>query len=160
MQSQEQQLNLSKLPYARDAAYNHKLWDYEDQCLPDTRVELRDIIRNWWDHEDPSSECIFWLNGMAGTGKSTISRTVASELAGKKRLAASFFFSRGQADISHAGLLSQPNLQTIYRSSGNLSQKPSRRILTSLNKGYVHSGSISFLIRLRMHQLNRYNWLL
>ena len=96
-------MNLSKLPYAADAAYNHKLWDHEDQCLPDTRVELRDIIRKWWDHEDPRSECIFWLNGMAGTGKSTISRTVARELAEEKRLAASFFFSRGRADISHAG---------------------------------------------------------
>src|SRR5258705_13999483 len=103
MQSQEQRLNLSKLPYAGDAAYNHKLWDHEDQCLPDTRVELRDIIRKWWDDEDPHSECIFWLNGMAGTGKSTISRTVARELAEEKRLAASFFFSRGRADISHAG---------------------------------------------------------
>jgi len=40
---------------------------------------------------------------MAGTGKSTISRTVAWDLAEKKRLAASFFFSRGRRDISHAG---------------------------------------------------------
>ena len=104
MQSQEQWINLYKLPYAEGAAYNSRLWEHEDQCLPDTRVELHDIIRKWWDHEDPSSECIFWLNGMAGTGKSTISRTVARELAEEKRLAASFFFSRGQADISHAGM--------------------------------------------------------
>ena len=40
---------------------------------------------------------------MAGTGKSTLSRTIALELAEKKRLAASFFFSRGRGDISHAG---------------------------------------------------------
>jgi len=53
--------------------------------------------------EDPDGECIFWLNGMAGTGKSTISRTVAWDFAEKKRLAASFFFSRGRGDISHAG---------------------------------------------------------
>jgi len=52
--------------------------------------------------EDPNSKCIFWLNGMAGTGKSTISRTIALELAEKKRLAASFFFTRGKKDISHA----------------------------------------------------------
>jgi len=53
--------------------------------------------------EDPDGEYIFWLNGMAGTGKSTISRTVAWDLAEKKRLAASFFFSRDHGDISHAG---------------------------------------------------------
>jgi len=52
--------------------------------------------------EDPDSKCIFWLNGMAGTGKSTIARTVAQELAEKKRLAASFFFTRGKKDISHS----------------------------------------------------------
>jgi len=55
---------------------------------------------DWCD--DPNSKCIFWLNGMAGTGKSTISRTIAQELAEKKRLAASFFFTRGKKDISHS----------------------------------------------------------
>jgi len=64
-------------------------------------VELRQKIMDWF--EDPNGEYIFWLNGMAGTGKSTISRTVAWELAEKKRLAASFFFSRDHGDISHAG---------------------------------------------------------
>ncbi|RPB29053.1 WD40 repeat-like protein, partial [Terfezia boudieri ATCC MYA-4762] len=93
--------NPLKLPYAEGAAYNHRLWEHEDRCLPDTRVQLRQQIVEWY--EDPSSPCIFWLNGMAGTGKSTISRTVARELADKGRLAASFFFSRGRGDISHAG---------------------------------------------------------
>jgi len=55
---------------------------------------------DWCD--DPNSKYIFWLDGMAGTGKSTISRTIARELAGKKKLAASFFFARGKKDISHA----------------------------------------------------------
>jgi len=92
---------LSKLPDAEGAAYNDRLWEHEDHCLPDTRVELRQKIMDWF--EDPNGECIFWLNGMAGTGKSTISRTVAWELAEKKRLAASFFFSRDHGNISHAG---------------------------------------------------------
>jgi len=101
VQTQEQQQCLSKLSDAEGAAYNDRLWEHEDHCLPDTRVELRKKIMDWF--EDPNGECIFWLNGMAGTGKSTISRTVAWELAEKKRLAASFFFSRGRGDISHAG---------------------------------------------------------
>jgi len=70
--------------------------------LQDTRVELRKQIMDWCD--DPDSKCFFWLNGMAGTGKSTISRTIARELAEKKRLAASFFFTRGRKDVSHAGM--------------------------------------------------------
>ena len=40
---------------------------------------------------------------MAGTGKSTIARTVARKYFEKKRLGASFFFSRGGGDVSHAG---------------------------------------------------------
>jgi len=39
---------------------------------------------------------------MAGTGKSTIARTVARTCANQKRLGASFFFSRGQEDLSRA----------------------------------------------------------
>jgi hypothetical protein len=45
---------------------------------------------------------IFWLNGMAGTGKSTIARTIAHYYSEQKRLGASFFFSRGGGDVSHA----------------------------------------------------------
>jgi hypothetical protein len=40
---------------------------------------------------------------MAGTGKSTIARTIAHEYYDKERLGASFFFSRGTEDRSHAG---------------------------------------------------------
>jgi hypothetical protein len=41
---------------------------------------------------------------MAGTGKSTIARTVARKLNEKECLGASFFFSRGRGDRGHAGM--------------------------------------------------------
>jgi hypothetical protein len=47
--------------------------------------------------------CIFWLSGLAGTGKSTIARTVARKYFEKKRLGASFFFQRNGGDVGHAG---------------------------------------------------------
>ena len=50
-----------------------------------------------------NERCIFWLSGMAGTGKSTIARTVARKYEDRNRLGASFFFSRGGGDVSHAG---------------------------------------------------------
>jgi hypothetical protein len=40
---------------------------------------------------------------MAGTGKSTIARTVARKYNDRNRLGASFFFSRGGGEVSHAG---------------------------------------------------------
>jgi len=74
--------------------------DHEPTCLKETRVDLLKDIMHWSD--TPNDACIFWLNGMAGTGKSTIARTVAREWAKKERLGASFFFSRGQGDRAHA----------------------------------------------------------
>ncbi|KAF2008755.1 hypothetical protein BU24DRAFT_359758, partial [Aaosphaeria arxii CBS 175.79] len=55
----------------------------------------------WADGQDDRH--IFWLSGLAGTGKSTISRTVAREYHQQQRLGASFFFSRGGGDVGHAG---------------------------------------------------------
>ena len=54
---------------------------------------------------DPGHKSIFWLNGMAGTGKSTIARTITRTLTEQKRFVANFFFSRGGGDLSHTGKL-------------------------------------------------------
>jgi hypothetical protein len=45
------------------------------------------------------------ITTLAGTGKSTIARTVARRYYDEQRLAASFFFSCGGGDIGHAGKL-------------------------------------------------------
>ena len=88
---------LKILPYAAQAAFNSRDKQHNPLCLPDTRVGILTQIREWADsnHE----KCIFWLNGMAGTGKSTIALTVAREYDQKGRLGASFFFSRGGGDL-------------------------------------------------------------
>jgi hypothetical protein len=65
------------------------------------RVEILRQIDTW--ASNLGSECIFWLNVMAGTGKSTISRTAAQKLTDKGDLGASFFFKRGEGDRGHAG---------------------------------------------------------
>ena len=62
-----QTLDLRKLKVAKGAAFD----SYHDECLPGTRTELLCEIKEW--AESPHRKCIFWLNGMAGTGKSAIS---------------------------------------------------------------------------------------
>ena len=56
--------------------------------------------------EDLEKPPIFWLNGLAGTGKSTIAQTFAERTFANGRLGASFFCSRGFEDRS--------NLQFIF----------------------------------------------
>ncbi|KAF2401054.1 hypothetical protein EJ06DRAFT_457607, partial [Trichodelitschia bisporula] len=70
-------------------------------CLIGTRVELLEEIYAWAYGEN--SPNIFWLSGLAGTGKSTVAQTVAAECFQRGRLGASFFFSRSGADVRHAG---------------------------------------------------------
>ena len=91
---------VSYLPYAAEAAFNSYAKQHEPTCLPDTRVGLLQTVYNWADGQD--ERCIFWLNGLAGTGKSTIARTVARRFFHEHRLGASFFFSRGGGDVGHA----------------------------------------------------------
>ncbi|KAF8533478.1 hypothetical protein BDD12DRAFT_946368 [Trichophaea hybrida] len=86
---------LSWLPYANGAAFNSRLWEHESLCLRDTRVDLVEQIKTW--SKDSHGPYIFWLNGIAGTGKSTIARTVANAWHKENRLGASFFFSKGRA---------------------------------------------------------------
>ena len=55
-----------------------------------------------WADDQCDESCIFWLNGMAGTGKSTIARTIAKKYYEVGRLGASFFFTRGGLASSRA----------------------------------------------------------
>jgi hypothetical protein len=90
-----QKIDLSKLKIAQRAAFDSYGMEH-DECLPGTRVELLRKIEEWT--ISPHGKCIFWLKGKAGTGKSTISRTVARSLKAKNSLGASFFFKRGEED--------------------------------------------------------------
>ena len=61
----------------------------------------RDSSSCWASHGQ-DERCIFWLNGRAGTGKSTIARTIAHKYYNKGRLGASFFFESGGGDVIYA----------------------------------------------------------
>ncbi|KAE8387416.1 hypothetical protein BDV23DRAFT_161168 [Aspergillus alliaceus] len=103
MQLLTEQFNLANLCVAKGALYNSYDNQHDDFCLPDTRTELRSQITEW--AESSESKIIFWLNGMAGTGKSTIARTVARAFEEKQQLGATFFFKKGEADRGDAKYL-------------------------------------------------------
>ncbi|TDZ38453.1 Vegetative incompatibility protein HET-E-1 [Colletotrichum spinosum] len=85
-------LDMRNLPEAEGAHFDAYDQEKEPFCHEETRKDLLRQINDWVD--DPNGKCLFWLRGLAGTGKSTISRTVARNFAERNQLAASFFFNR------------------------------------------------------------------
>ncbi|KAF9784394.1 hypothetical protein BJ322DRAFT_1211430 [Thelephora terrestris] len=75
-----------------------------DGCLTGTRVAVLDGIELWT--RDFTEPTVYWLNGLAGTGKTTITQTVAERTFADGQLGASFFCSRDFVDRS--------NLRSIF----------------------------------------------
>ena len=73
-------------------------------CLRGTRKDVLWQIESWL--ADDRDQRVFWLNGLAGTGKSTIAQTFAQTSFSDGKLGASFFCSRDFEDRS--------NIQNIF----------------------------------------------
>ena len=73
-------------------------------CLRGTRKDVLEEIESWLAVE--REQQVFWLNGLARTGKSTIAQTFAEKAFADEKLGASFFCSRDFEDRS--------NLQAIF----------------------------------------------
>ncbi|KAF3115249.1 hypothetical protein TWF103_011509 [Orbilia oligospora] len=90
-----------QIPSAQNAAFDSYKDDGLDvKCHSGTRTELLCEIKEW--AKDPDGPYIYWLNGMAGTGKSTIARTLAQSFEEDGLLGANFFFKRGESDRDNA----------------------------------------------------------
>jgi len=73
-------------------------------CMSGTRTDVLLWIENWLTAKQ--SKQVLWLNGLAGTGKSTIAQTFTETSFLDGKLGASFFCSRGSEDRS--------SLKTIF----------------------------------------------
>jgi len=87
--------------HTADAGYN---CGNRQGCLRGTRKSVLWEIEQW--STSQHDQHVFWLNGLAGTGKSTIAQTFAERMFADGRLGASFFCSRDFEDRS--------NLQVIF----------------------------------------------
>ena len=92
---------LNNFRCARGAGYRH---GGRKGCLKGTRGAVLDEIGLWT--RDFNKLPVYWLNGLAGTGKSTIAQTISERTFADGRLGASFFCSRDFEDRS--------NLQFIF----------------------------------------------
>ena len=73
-------------------------------CLRGTRKDVLKDIEHWF--MSGQDQRVFWLNGLAGTGKTTIAQTFAEMMFAGGKLGASFFCSRDFED--------RRNLQKIF----------------------------------------------
>ena len=66
-------------------------------CMPGTREHILDTLDAW--AVDDEAPRVYWLNGMAGTGKSTIAHSLCELLDKKGKLGSSFFCSRSDTAL-------------------------------------------------------------
>ena len=71
------------------------------QCLPGTQIEILDTIITWLLTPAAGPENILWLHGLAGSGKSTISTTIAERCFALRRRGAFLHFDRNDKINSH-----------------------------------------------------------
>ena len=81
---------LQVLAVADDATFDSS--DTREPCIPGTRSIVLDMLYEW--ATNPTAKQVFWLNGHAGSGKSTIAQSFAELLRIEGLLGASFFCSR------------------------------------------------------------------
>jgi len=103
---------------ARTARFDLAVQKVRVTCAENTRVEILETIHAWFKGEALATDAtlptagnsqglVFWLDGVAGTGRSTIAQTVAHHYHRTSQLGASFFCSRDDADCSNVGLVFQ-----------------------------------------------------
>jgi GTPase SAR1 family protein len=91
---------LEKITHISSARYDSdELQDQVMTCLEGTRMTLLADLDAWATSSDGAP--FFWLNGLAGTGKSTVARTFCERISKRKdtpMVLASFFVSRHSTD--------------------------------------------------------------
>ena len=84
------------MPHTDEAGYRS---GNRQGCLRGTRGDILLQLERWL--KDEQDHHVFWLNGLAGTGKSTITQTFAEISFAGGKLGASFFCSRDFEDRSN-----------------------------------------------------------
>ena len=132
--AKELDLQLAKLRLAEGASFDSARSQHEPQCMADTRVELLQQLHEWASNPEFP---ILWLSGMAGTGRSTIARTMAHNLYTDNKLAASFFFCRGAGDLGNATRF----VSTLAHQLSSISPLGTSPFLKELVCDAIHSNS-------------------
>jgi hypothetical protein len=99
------------------------------ECLPGTRVAIIQLIMDWA-LDLTSTQNIFWVHGLAGIGKSTLSTTIANRCRDQGRLGAFVFFSRDVAERSNPATV----IRTLAYQIGLFNTRAGEVIATAIEK--------------------------
>ena len=86
------------MPRAEFAEYDAASPAPRNGCTEDTRKAILDTLRMW--ASDNTATKVYWLNGMAGTGKTTIAYSFSEILNDNESLGGTFFASHLRVDTS------------------------------------------------------------
>lgn len=98
--------SLEALPRAKYASFDCERPDKPSACFQGTRTSILKLITDWITDPDPAAARFFWLNGIAGVGKTTVACTVAKLMQDLGLLGGQFCFSRrGEAELRNPALV-------------------------------------------------------
>ncbi|KAJ7698212.1 hypothetical protein B0H16DRAFT_1210284, partial [Mycena metata] len=100
-------------------------------CAPDTRVDIQAEIMRWLSPQPSNRQRIFWITGIAGSGKSTLSATLVDKLRKNHTpVAAQFFISRNIPETIDSDKI----IPTIAKQLSEFSPAAARVIYDTLKK--------------------------
>ncbi|KAL6816933.1 WD40-repeat-containing domain protein [Trichoderma camerunense] len=129
------------LPTVSQARYDSADVQDSPKCESGTRVHIQETIIQWANKD--SAEPLFWLSGPAGTGKSTIARTVADVLNSEDRLVAGYFFKRGQQGRNGTARLFSTIAMQMMEKIPSM-REHLRRSLSGLDKDAIEGMALEF----------------
>jgi hypothetical protein len=108
-----QDTRLRYLSAARQARCDSALIEVRRcKCTAGTRESILGTLWDW--KKNPDSPKIYWMNGMAGTGGTTIAYTLGEKLSAAHQLGASFFCSRLLPDCRDAIRIVPNRLERLW----------------------------------------------
>ena len=142
--------DVGRLPYAENASYDTRQAPDNDEpqgCMADTRKQILAELEAWAIDEAAPNVC--WLNGMAGTGKTSIAHTLSERLDEKQMLGASFFCSRSASEeVRNASLIVPTIASTLSQASPLLRSAMSQTIEDKPGVGSLRAVSKQFRLLL------------
>ncbi|KDN35788.1 hypothetical protein RSAG8_11285, partial [Rhizoctonia solani AG-8 WAC10335] len=121
---------LNALSPSKSARYDSGISGTRPRCTKNTRQAILGSLDSWT--TDPKSPHLMWMNGMAGTGKTTIACSYSEIMDQRGNLAASFFCSRTSPDCRDVHRI----IPTIAYQLARFSPGFRAQLYTALTKDY------------------------